>query len=426
MKFKIYTLGCKVNSCDSGIIAEILKNSGFEECDESDKDTDINIINTCAVTAESERKSRQLIRRVKNAYPESFVIACGCWSRVAVDIERMQDTANVIISHKKPEDTAREILRAASAFFNINEISDVECGVVLGTIAESKTRAALKIQDGCNRFCTYCIIPYARAALCSVPIDKVVSDVNSLVDAGFNEVVLTGIHIASYNDNGKKLIDVIEAIDSNTSIKRIRLGSLEPKLVTNEFVDRLSNVKSFCPHFHLSLQSGSTSVLERMNRRYTAEEYLEYMWLIRDKITNAEFTTDIIVGFPGETEDEFSQTMEFVKKARFTHVHIFPYSKREGTPAAGFPNQLSRSEKHERVRALSKVCDEVANEALTHYIGRNLHVLTERKNENGNFEGYSENYIRVEILSGECCENEIHKVAITGVKKDCLCGKIND
>lgn len=425
MKFKIYTLGCKVNSCDSGIIAEILKNAGFEECC-GDENAAINIINTCAVTAESERKSRQLIRKVRNLNPSSFVAACGCWSRVAVNINDVENEANVIIAHKKAEDTAAEIVREASLFFGLEQNVSEEGCIVSGTITEHKTRAALKIQDGCNRFCTYCIIPYARASLYSVSLEKVVSDVNELVKAGFKEVVLTGIHIASYNDEGKKLIDVIEAVASQTSIQRIRLGSLEPKLITEDFVRRLAEIKSFCHHFHLSLQSGSSTVLKRMNRRYTAEEYLSHVELIRRYMPDAVFTTDIIVGFPGETEEEFIETVEFVKKVRFANVHLFPYSRREGTPAANYPNQLSRKKKHERLKLLERVCCEVACGVLGDFVGKDLEVLTEYVNEKGLLEGYSANYLRVEAPSCGRGENEIHSAKIERTDGNMLVGEFND
>ncbi len=425
MKFKIYTLGCKVNSCDSGIIAEILKNAGFEECGDDEK-AEINIINTCAVTAESERKSRQLIRRVRNANPSSFVAACGCWSRVAVDTADVEGEADVIVTHKKAEDTAEEIIKKVSLFFGLEQNESAESFIVLGTITESKTRAALKIQDGCNRFCTYCIIPYARASLCSVPLEKVVDDVKELVKAGFKEVVLTGIHIASYNDGGKKLIDVIEAVSSQTAIQRIRLGSLEPKLVTEDFVRRLAEIKSFCPHFHLSLQSGSTSVLQRMNRRYTADEYLSYVDLIREYMPEAVFTTDIIVGFPAETEEEFGETVEFVKKVRFAHVHLFPYSRRKGTPAANYPDQLSRKKKHERLKILERVCNEVSLNVLSGFVGKELEVLTEYINAKGLLEGYSANYLRVEATPSGRSENEIHSVKIERLDGNILQGTFND
>lgn len=426
MKFKIYTLGCKVNSCDSGIIAEILKNAGFEEC-EQDESAQINIINTCAVTAESERKSRQLIRKVRNSAPDSFVAACGCWSRVAKNTQEVLGEANAVIAHKKAEDTAAEIIKQASLFFNADSISISDCGIVLGTITESKTRAALKIQDGCNRFCTYCIIPYARDSLGSVSLEKIVSDVNELVKAGFKEVVLTGIHIASYNDNGRKLIDVIEAVSSQTQIKRIRLGSLEPKLITHDFVERISKIKNFCPHFHLSLQSGSTSVLKRMNRRYTSQEYISYVDLIREFIPNAVFTTDIIVGFPAESQEEFEESIEIVKRVRFAHVHLFPYSIREGTPAAKYPNQLSRKTKHERLKILEEVCNLVACEVLSEFVGKELDILTEYVNEKGFLEGYSSNYLRVAApLKEGYSQNEIHTVKIEHLDGNVLVGTFKD
>lgn len=422
MRFKIFTLGCKVNSCDSDIIKGVLKLFGYVECGENDDNVDFAVINTCAVTAESERKSRQLIRKIKTQYPNAYVFACGCWSRVGEDPEKSVPEADMIIKHKNPEDSARQILQFLNPQANTDFLDNLTC--TGGTLAETKVRSALKIQDGCNRFCTYCIIPYARSKMSSVPIEKAVEEVNFLVKGGYKEVALTGIHIASYKDGENTLIDLIERIAKETTVERIRLGSLEPKLVTEEFVTRLKAVDRFCPHFHLSLQSGSTTVLERMHRRYTAEEYANYCELIRRHIPDAVFTTDIIVGFPGETEEEFAQTLDFVEKVGFAHVHIFPYSQRQGTPAADYPNQIDKAQKHDRVHRLSEVCDNVSERVLSGFVGKTLKVLCEYINSEKLAEGYSENYIRTCFESGENAVNEICNVKITKVCGGMLYGEV--
>lgn len=424
MKFRIFTLGCKVNSCDSDIISSVLKLYGHSESANDDEKVDFAVINTCAVTAESERKSRQLIRKIKTQYKGAYVFACGCWSRVGNSPEESVPEADLIIKHKQPEVIAREILKFLNPDIDMDFLDNLTC--MGGTLSETKVRSALKIQDGCNRYCTYCIIPYARNKMSSVPMEKAVEEVKSLVIRGYKEVALTGIHIASYKDGENTLIDLIEKISSETSIERIRLGSLEPKLITEEFVTRLKKVKNFCPHFHLSLQSGSSTVLRRMHRRYSAEEYLSYCRLIKEHIPNAAFTTDIIVGFPGESEEEFNQTLDFVEKVGFSHVHIFPYSQRQGTPAADYPDQLSKSVKHERVKILSKKCDEVSNRVLSEFIGKTMNVLCEYINDDGLAEGYSENYIRTCFASDENAVNQICPVIITKVCGNMLFGEVKE
>lgn len=422
MKFRIFTLGCKVNSCDSDIISSVLKSCGHSECANDNEKVDFAVINTCAVTAESERKSRQLIRKIKTQYKDAYVFACGCWSRVGKSPEDSVPEADLIIKHKQPEDIAGEILKFLNPDMDMDFLDNLAC--MGGTLSETKVRSALKIQDGCNRYCTYCIIPYARNKMSSVPMAKAVDEVNSLVKRGYKEVALTGIHIASYKDGDSTLIDLIEKISSETSIERIRLGSLEPKLITEEFVTRLKKVKNFCPHFHLSLQSGSSTVLQRMHRRYSAEEYLSYCRLIKEHIPNAAFTTDIIVGFPGESEEEFNQTLDFVEKVGFSHVHIFPYSQRQGTPAAEYLEQISKSVKHERVKILERKCDEVSTRVLSEFIGKTMNVLCEYINDDGLAEGYSENYIRTCFASGVESVNQICPVTITKVCGNMLFGEV--
>ena len=420
MRYRIFTLGCKVNSCDSDTISAVLEAGGLRRAEE-DESPDLAVINTCAVTSESTRKSRQLTRHVKNLYPGCFVAVCGCFARVGEGAS-IPEEADAVIADTAAELTGKKILEAFTG-----KSSDELFPALLGTVHETRTRAALKIQDGCNRYCTYCIIPYLRGKLWSADPKDVTEKINALSSEGYREVVLTGIHIASYSFDGHGLIDLLEKVDSECSVDRFRLGSLEPVLMNEEFVSRLSRLGRLCPHFHLSLQSGSAGVLSRMKRRYSPEDYLGYMKTIRSSIPDAVFTTDIITGFPGESEEEFSETAEFVKKAGFAHVHIFPYSPRPLTPAAGMSGQLSRAEKHERLKELERVCAEVSRDVLSSFVGSQLEVLSEYVNERGLCEGYSENYLRVNFPGEDRDINRIVKVRVTALEDGMLLGeKVSD
>ena len=416
MRYSIYTLGCKVNSCDSDTISSYLRAAGFEPAREGEE-PDLAVVNTCAVTAESVRKSRQLTRHVRTMWPGCFVAVCGCFARMEEAKEALPE-ADMLISETRADTAGRMILEGFSG-----RSAEGMVPPLLGTVHETRTRASLKIQDGCNRFCTYCIIPYLRGKLWSASPDDIIEKMNALSEEGYREVVLTGIHIASYSYGDMGLIDVLERIDSESTVERFRLGSLEPTLMSGEFVTRLSRLRKLCPHFHLSLQSGSTSVLERMKRRYSAEDYLAFMDRIREAIPSAVFTTDIIVGFPGESEEEFSETCAFVSGARFAHVHIFPYSRRPGTPAADMPGQLSRGEKHSRLKKLEGICAEASSEVLSSFVGKVLSALPEYVNGSGLCEGYSENYLRVGFPGGEDDINRIVRVRILTSGQGLLTGE---
>ena len=394
MRYRIYTLGCKVNSCDSDTISSVLETAGLASAGE-DEPPDLAVINTCAVTAESTRKSRQLTRHVRNQYPACFI---GCFARTG-DAASSLPEADTVISRTGAADTGRSILEA---FFGrpFDDMSQL----LPGTVHETRTRASVKIQDGCNRYCTYCIIPYLRGSLWSADPKDIVEKIESLSAEGYREAVLTGIHIASYSYGEYGLIDVLEMIDSECSIDRFRLGSLEPVLMSDEFISRLSRLRKLCPHFHLSLQSGSAGVLSRMKRRYTPQRYLEITERIREEIPGAVFTTDIIVGF--------------VRKARFAHVHIFPYSPRPGTPASSMSGQLTRAEKHSRLKRLEEVCGEVSRQVLSSFTGTELKVLPEYVNERGLLEGYSENYLRVCFPGDAADVNRIVGVRICSTGED--------
>ena len=409
-----------MNSCDSDTISAALEAAGLAAAGEGEA-PDLAVINTCAVTAESVRKSRQLTRHVRSMYPECFIAVCGCFARLEEAGDELPE-ADRIIRETRADLSGKAILEAY-----LGRSADGVAPALLGTVHETRTRASLKVQDGCNRFCTYCIIPYLRGKLWSASPDDVIEKINALSAEGYREVVLTGIHIASYSYEDKSLMDLLERVDSESAIERFRLGSLEPVLMSGEFVGRLSRLKKLCPHFHLSLQSGSTSVLARMKRRYSAAEYLGFMERIRKALPDAVFTTDIIVGFPGETEEEFRETCGFVRQARFAHVHIFPYSRRPGTPAADMPEQLTRAQKHARLKELESVCSEVSSEVLSLFAGKELSVLTEYINGKGLCEGYSENYLRCEFPGDSDDINRIVRVRIVSSSGGILTGeKITD
>ena len=403
MRFFIFTLGCKVNLCDSETIASRLISAGMDRCTKPEE-ADLIIINTCAVTAESERKSRNSIRHYASVNPEAIIAVGGCWTRVG-NREEISDGLDYIrFEQTDAEEAASFLVAKLKERGFIPEDEDVKYRE--GIYRQSRTRASLKIQDGCNRYCSYCIIPYARGRLSSMDADLLMTSCDQLAGEGFKEVVLTGIHIASYSFEGKTLTDAVEEA-SRSAIRRIRLGSLEPVFVNEDFAARTAATGKLCPHFHLSLQSGSTEVLKRMHRRYTREEYIESVRILRSHFPDATFTTDIIVGFPGESEEEFMDSVSIVEEVGFAHVHVFPFSPRRGTPAAEMPFQLTRAQKHDRVLRLMEVAERTGTEVKKNLIGRTLNVLPEYVNNSGQYVGYSENYIRCVFSSGIECINEI-------------------
>ncbi|MFA0816453.1 MAG: tRNA (N(6)-L-threonylcarbamoyladenosine(37)-C(2))-methylthiotransferase MtaB [Anaerofustis sp.] len=413
MKVKIITLGCKVNHYDSQSILQHLTEYGYQSAAENEP-ADVVIVNTCAVTNESERKSRQMIRHCREQNPGAVVVVTGCMSELAQSEADRLPAADIITGTQN-----REAIPALIEAYLLTQRSQYEfsptdslCTGI--THFEGKTRATLKIQDGCTMYCTYCIIPYARNRTESMPLAQIVTSVNQICEAGYLETVLTGIHLASYMDrDGNRLIDVLEAIDAHTPLRRLRLGSLEPKLLSRSFLKRLSDLACFCPHFHLSLQSGSDAILKRMNRKYTTEEYSEIVREIRSFFPEAMITTDVIVGFPGETEVFFEETLEFVRKIRFAHVHVFPYSPKKGTPAASYEQQISKAEKHRRVGLLMQVVEAEKRKLYQQQIGTIQEVLTENTDENGYAAGYSRNYLKVAVQN-ETEANQLIRVRIIG------------
>ena len=427
-KVAFYTLGCKVNQYETNAMIQEFLNNGYEVV-EFNEMADIYIINTCTVTNMSDRKSRQMLRQAKKNNPESFVVACGCYVQVAKEeVEKIPEIDFVIGTNEKNKIVE---LIEEKITENINpNISDVmktlEYGDFGSVTYTEKTRAVIKVQDGCDRFCSYCIIPYARGRVRSRNPESVIKEIKEIAERGIKEVVITGIHIASYGKdfkNGYELINLLEEINKIEGIKRIRLGSIEPLLITDEFLERIKKLEKICHHFHLSLQSGCTNTLKRMNRRYTAEEFENIVKKIREVYDDVVLTTDIIVGFPGETDEEFNKTYEFLKKIKFYKMHIFKYSPRKGTKAAIMENQISGDIKEKRSSLLIELSNKNEKEYLNKQLGKKLEVLFEEK-EGNYYKGHTQNYIEVKCKNAECLENKIMSVVIEEVENLILVGNV--
>lgn len=392
---------------------------GYEVVQVEEK-ADVYIINTCTVTNMADRKSRQMLRRVKQINPNSVVVATGCYAQVSKDeLEQIEDIDLVLGINEK-----NNIVEYVNGYLNTrtkySETSDVlhqSDFLDFGTVTHmEKTRAVIKVQDGCDRFCSYCIIPYARGRVRSRLPESIINEITQIANAGIKEVVITGIHIASYGKdfrNNYKLIDLLEEINKIEGIKRIRLGSIEPTLITEEFVNRLSKLEKICDHFHLSLQSGCDATLERMNRKYTTQEFEKVVVLLRKYYKNVALTTDIIVGFPEETNEEFVQTYNYLNKIDFYKMHIFKYSPRKGTKAALMKNQVPGDIKEERSKKLIELSDKNQKEHNEKYIGQKLEVLFEER-EKEYIKGHTTNYIVVKTKTDKQIENTIQTVKITG------------
>lgn len=425
-KVAFVSLGCKVNQYETNAMSQEFIAAGYRVV-EFDDVADIYIVNTCTVTNIADRKSRQMLRRVKEINPEAVLVATGCYAQVGKEeLEKIEDIDLIIGNNEK-----KDIVEIIENYQNeknaiITDVMHQKEYVEFGTTTYTeKTRAVVKIQDGCDRFCSYCIIPYARGRVRSRKLENIVAEVEQIVDNGIQEIVITGIHIASYGKDFNyevTMIDLLEALNRIEGLKRIRLGSIEPTIITEEFVNRLSKLEKVCDHFHLSLQSGCDETLKRMNRRYTCEEFENGTKLLRKAFPNAALTTDVIVGFPGETEEEFNKTYEFLKRIAFYKMHVFKYSQRKGTKAAVMPNQVDGTIKDKRSKALLELSDENEEMYNSKYVGKTVEVLFEEKD--GDFyKGHTTNYIEV-FAKGENLENQILEVKVTESNKEKLVGDI--
>ena len=430
-KAALHNLGCKVNAYETEAMEELLKKDGFTIVG-FDESADVYVINTCSVTNIADRKSRQMIHKCKKLNPDACVVAAGCYvQNFGKDIAD-ELGADIILGNNKKN----ELVAKVHEFFEkrdslegpILECVDINDGNVAyeNMIIEKDsehTRAFVKVQDGCNQFCSYCIIPFARGRIRSRNIDDVIKEVTGLAQAGYKEVVITGIHLSSYG-NGKDydLADLLEAVHKIDGIERIRMGSLEPQIVTEDFAKRVSALEKMCPHFHLSLQSGCDTVLKRMNRKYTIEEYTKGVNILRKYFSNPAITTDIIVGFPGETEEEFNETVAYVDEIAFAELHVFAYSKRAGTKAATMPNQIINAVKKERSAKLIEAGNIQTKAYRQNHIGQELDILFEEEAQidgENYFVGFSKEYIKCAIKSKvESLSNVILKAKAVSITKD--------
>ena len=404
--------------------------NGYKVC-ELDENPDVVVVNTCTVTNIADRKSRQVLRKVKEENPKSIIVAVGCYVQVAkktVDDMQEIDLCLGNVEKKdiveKVEECMKKQQKENVEIFDVNKETEFqEMGAI--TFSE-KTRATVKVQDGCNNFCTYCLIPYARGRIRSRIKENVIKEVTEIAKKGIKEIVITGIHIASYGKDFKndyRLIDLLEDLDKIQGIERIRLGSLEPTIVTEEFAERLSKLDSICNQFHLSLQSGCDDTLRRMNRKYSCEEFFKVTEILRKYFKDVNLTTDIIVGFPGETNEEFEKTYEFLSKIKFYKMHVFKYSPREGTLAAKMTNQIDGNVKEERSQKLIELSNRNEKEYNEKYIGKKVEVLFEEEKD-GLWSGYTKNYVRVFAKSNENLENVIREVKVKELLGTGLLGTI--
>ena len=418
MKVAFYTLGCKVNQYETNGMIQKFKEKGYEIVEFEDV-SDIYIINTCTVTNMADRKSRQFIRQAKKNNPEAIIVAVGCYVEVGKDILEKIPEVTLCLNNAEKINVAEIVdnyIKSKEIILEEKNDDYNEFGSITYT---EKTRATIKVQDGCNMFCSYCIIPYARGRIKSRNPKNVIEEITQIAKKEIKEVVITGIHVASYGKEFEEkydLINLLEDINKIEGIERIRIGSIEPKLLSNENLERMKKIDKLCHHFHLSLQSGCTDTLKRMNRKYTAEEFEQIVNNVRDTFKDVLLTTDIIVGFPGETEEEFNCTYKFLEKIKFYKMHVFKYSPRNGTIAAKMENQISAEEKEKRSDLLLELSDKNENEYLNLYKGKDVEVLFEEL-KGGEYQGHTNNFILVKTKTKEDLNNKIVKVVGKDVEK---------
>ena len=426
-KAALHNLGCKVNAYETEAMQHLLEEAGYEIVPFTQK-ADVYVINTCSVTNMADRKSRQMLHKAKKNNPDSIVVAAGCYVQTS-EKEVLNDlSVDIVIGNDRKHDLVRllEEYSLDSVNDTVDDINDGKHDFEELFIDQTKehTRAFIKVQDGCNQFCSYCIIPYARGRVRSRRFENVIAEVERLAANGFKEVVLTGIHLSSYGvdfEEDTGLLELIQAVNAVKGIERIRLGSLEPKIVTEHFASELSKLDKICPHFHLSLQSGCDATLKRMNRKYTTKEYERGCELLRKYFVHPAITTDVIVGFPGETEEEFEQTKAYLEHIHFYEMHIFKYSKRKGTRAAVMPDQIDEQVKAARSEKLIALGHDMSKEFRKFYIGKNEEALFEEKAVIGDkeyFVGYTKEYVKVAKKTDENLENQIVSGRISGMLTD--------
>ena len=425
-KVAFITLGCKVNQYETNAMTQKFIESGYKVVEHNEK-ADIYIINTCTVTNMSDRKSRQMLRRVKELNEKSIVVACGCYAQVAKnELEKIEEI-DLMLGNKEKKNIVKyleEYMENQRKQIEVEDVMQKREFVDFGNVTYTeKARAVIKVQDGCDRFCSYCIIPYARVRVRSRKSESILSEIRKIAEEGIKEVVITGIHVASYGKDFKEeyqLIDLLEETNQIEGIKRIRLGSIEPLLINEGFMKRLIKLEKVCHHFHLSLQSGCDETLKRMNRRYTTEQFRDIANILRKYYKDVILTTDIIVGFPGETEEEFNKTYKFLKEIKFYKMHVFKYSPRKGTKAAQMNHQIDGNKKEERSQKLIELSNDNERKYNKEYIGKNVEVLFEEE-KNGSYKGHTPNYILAYLPKENVknkMENKLMKVKCVDIKDD--------
>lgn len=427
MKFSFYTLGCKVNQYETESMREQLINAGHTPA-QSDDEAEIFIINSCTVTAESDRKTRQAVRRFRRMLPNAIIVLCGCVPAAFADIAEQLPEADIILSNSGDGDLVDAIdrfIQSGGKVIHIKEHPKGECYSTPPIVDFSeRTRAFVKIEDGCDRFCSYCIIPTARGRVRSRSIDSIRTEIETLASKGFLEIVLVGINLSAYGkDNGLSLCDAVSAVAAVGGIKRVRLGSLEPDHISDEMLSRLKQEEKFCPQFHLSLQSGCDATLKRMNRHYDSAFYRDLVNRIRTIFPECSITTDIMVGFAGETDEEFSESLAFAKEIGFAKAHIFAYSRRKGTVADRLDNQVQNSVKAKRSHIMIECCEQTEKDFLKAQLGKVFPVLFETE-EDGFCYGYTPNYTRVKVLRCNNLCGQIISTKLISTDGDCCVGEI--
>lgn len=422
------TLGCKVNQYETNAMEKSFTEAGYKVVSFSDV-ADVYVINTCTVTGVGDKKSRQMIRRAKKNNENAIVAAVGCMAQVAKDDVLKIKEADIVLGNNQKQKIVECVTRAMEEKQQIAFVEDVMHDTVFEETPldgfSGKDRAYIKIQDGCNKFCSYCIIPYARGHIRSRSIENIKEEATRLAENGFSEVTLTGIHVASYRDaGGNTLADVIEAVSLIPKIERIRLSSIDPLAFTDEFIEKIKGIKKLCPHFHISLQSGSDKILTYMNRRYTTDKFRETVEKLRGIFPDLSVTTDIITGFPYETDKEFHETYKFLDEIALSGMHVFPYSERKGTPAADFPEKVEKSVRDSRAKEIAELAQKQKSAFAKRFIGRTMPVLFEEGNKKDEYAGFTENYVRVFAPSDKKITGKILPVKMLFEKDGELYGEV--
>lgn len=428
MKARFITLGCKVNQYESEAMLEVLLREGFQEAVQGEP-ADVVVVNSCTVTATGSQKARQALRRAKKENPGAVTVLTGCWPQAFPEEAGQFSEADIVLGTANRSALSSHILKYLSSKQRIVDIAPHEVGEKFESLQVSafhgRTRAFLKIEDGCDRFCSYCIIPYARGRVRSRPLDDIRAEVKRLAESGYREIVLTGINLPAYGqDLGLHLCDAVEAACEDPGVLRVRLGSLEPEQLTDSVIERFHRQEKLCPQFHLSLQSGCDATLRRMNRHYTAAEYREIVSSLRKAFPNCAITTDVMVGFAGETEEEFEESLAFVREIAFSRAHVFAYSRRPGTKAYNAPGQVQNKVKEERARRMARTAEEAQLAFYASQVGRTEMVLFEQAVEPNVYEGYTGNYTPVRVSSTNSLRGLILPVFITHAGKAFCTGEI--